>query len=153
MLNLGNGLSILVSINICFDFQVNFFILCLIYMNYMYMKNWYIFIFVGMLIFFSIVFFDYFVEWLVVVCYYLQKYCFLFKELYVNIGILEFVILVIVGLESNWGKSELVIQVNNYFGIKIKVEWVGLIYCKIMVEYEGWLMYYIVQCFCCYFYI
>lgn len=47
-------------------------------------------------------------------------------------GILKAIIYVVVGLESDWGRSELVKYVNNYFGIKLKLEWWGLEYCKFM---------------------
>ena len=72
----------------------------------------------------------------VVVQQYLQKHRFLSRELHQNTGIPEPVILAIAGLESNWGKSELAIQANNHFGIKTKVDWQGLTYCKTTVEYE-----------------
>ncbi|MEL6836069.1 MAG: glucosaminidase domain-containing protein [Bacteroidota bacterium] len=84
---------------------------------------------------------------------YLQKYRFLSRELHQNTGIPEPVILAIAGLESNWGKSELALQANNHFGIKTKVEWEGLSYCKTTIEYEGWFMYHTVQCFRRYPYI
>lgn len=84
---------------------------------------------------------------------YLQKYRFLSRELHQNTGIPEPVILAIAGLESNWGKSELAINANNHFGIKTKVEWQGLSYCKTTLEYEGWFAHHTVQCFRRYPYI
>ena len=119
----------------------------------MHMKNWYTLILAGTLILLSTAPFDYSVERPAAVRHYLQKYRFLSKELHANTGIPEPVILAIAGLESNWGKSELAIQANNHFGIKTKVEWGGLTYCKTTVEYEGWLMYHTVQCFRRYPYI
>lgn len=82
-----------------------------------------------------------------VVQQYLKKYRFLAKDLNLRTGIPEPVILAIAGLESNWGNSELAVNANNHFGIKSKVEWTGLSYCKWTFEYEGWLIYQTQACF------
>lgn len=78
---------------------------------------------------------------------YLRKYQYLARELSQNTGIPVPIILAVAGLESNWGVSELAQNANNHFGIKTKPEWPGLTYCKVTLEYEGWLAYYTQDCF------
>ncbi|MEL7220391.1 MAG: glucosaminidase domain-containing protein [Bacteroidota bacterium] len=78
---------------------------------------------------------------------YLRKYQYLARELNQSTGIPVPIILAVAGLESNWGVSELAQNANNHFGIKTKPEWPGLTYCKVTLEYEGWLAYYTNDCF------
>lgn len=117
------------------------------------MRKLYTLLLFGLIFSMGVTPYEYFEDRPAAVQQYLQKYRFLSRELHQSTGIPEPVILAIAGLESNWGKSELAINANNHFGIKTKVEWQGLSYCKTTVEYEGWLPHYTVQCFRRYPYI
>lgn len=77
---------------------------------------------------------------------YLWKYRYLSIELNQATTIPIPIILAIAGLESNWGTSELALNANNHFGIKIKNNWEES-YCKTTKEYWGYFGGTAQQCF------
>lgn len=66
---------------------------------------------------------------------YLGKYAYLANQLYLNTGIPRSITLAVAGLESNWGLSELALNGNNHFGIKVN-DWNGPTYCVTTTEWS-----------------
>jgi flagellum-specific peptidoglycan hydrolase FlgJ len=77
---------------------------------------------------------------------YLWKYRYLSVELNQATTIPIPIILAIAGLESNWGTSDLAMNANNHFGIKVKNHWEEA-YCKDTQEYWGYFGGTAQQCF------
>jgi flagellum-specific peptidoglycan hydrolase FlgJ len=66
---------------------------------------------------------------------YIKKYRYLAVELSQQTAIPVALILAVAGLESDWGSSELAVQANNHFGLKVKSPDETLTYCKYTQEF------------------
>lgn len=79
---------------------------------------------------------------------YLDQYRYLAVELNEHTEIPVAITLAVAGLESAWGRSELAVQANNHFGIKVKDDWYGNAYCKNTQEhYEAYSPVEVYDCF------
>jgi flagellum-specific peptidoglycan hydrolase FlgJ len=67
--------------------------------------------------------------------HYLKKYRYLAVEVSQQTAIPVPLILAVAGLESDWGSSELAVQANNHFGLKVKSPDETLTYCKHTQEF------------------